>query len=279
VILPKQSSDLHHALTELLLPISTLLISNGIGFSELLQASKQAYVRAAIKNILAVGARANTSRLSVVTGLTRKEVSMLLKEIQGSRVKRVRRGNEQRALRVVRGWLVDDRFLSRSGRAASIPLKGARGSFPQLVRLYGGDVTPNAVLKELQRMEAVSITSEGNLRLNSTWTQQKPLQQLSRIARLVADFVEILKRCQSATDVSAYFGAKEFSVHSVTQSARFHRVFSKRANALLQSVDQWLATQTPRKQSRRRCANTSSSVGVGVYLIQKNAEEAVKLRT
>lgn len=53
--------------------------------------------------------------------------------------------------RVVRGWLTDRRFLTTRGRPKSLTISGTMFSFERLVKEYGGDVSPRAVLEELVR--------------------------------------------------------------------------------------------------------------------------------
>ncbi len=269
-----KKNDLNDALTALMLPIGILLISNRVGVGELVYAAKHAYVKAAIESILTAGSRVNTSRLSVVTGLTRKEVSSLLEEMKGRKSAKNRNTNEQRALRVLRGWRVDSRFSKRSGKLADLPLRGNKGSFSQLVKLYAGDVTPVSVLKELQRMKAVSIRTTGRIRVNASWTKERSSRQLIDVARYLKDFIRALNRSCRPSGQAGFFGAKTSFLTSSIQAARFQHVFTKRADALLNGVDQWFASQEghpPGLHGDKKCR-----VGVGVYLIDDPTVEAVK---
>jgi hypothetical protein len=58
-------SDQSVILTSLLVPIGRLMLENGLGIGDLIQAAKQAYVRAAIAQVVRPGERINASRLSV----------------------------------------------------------------------------------------------------------------------------------------------------------------------------------------------------------------------
>ena len=61
-------------------PIATFMLQGEISAALLVQAAKLAYIRAAVTDLQLKGAKANVSRLSVVTGMTRKEVASLLKD-------------------------------------------------------------------------------------------------------------------------------------------------------------------------------------------------------
>jgi len=56
------------------------MIRGGLGVGQLTEAAKLAYVLAAIDEVIPAGRRPNVSQLSVVTGLTRKEIAAMLRD-------------------------------------------------------------------------------------------------------------------------------------------------------------------------------------------------------
>lgn len=157
--LVKQQHTRIDGVVDVLIPLCRLMIRSELGAGELVRAAKLSFVRAAANEVMPEGSRLNVSHLSVVTGLTRKEVSRLLgkgSERTGTR----KPAMEQRALRVLRGWRLDPLFHSSKGRPAPLLLRGNRRAFPQLVKTYAGDVTPIAVLKELRRLRLIATDSE-----------------------------------------------------------------------------------------------------------------------
>lgn len=251
------------------------MLHTGIGIGDLIQAAKAGYLQAAVEHIFPAGARVNTSRLSVVSGLTRKEISSLLKSPRLQSAPLSPANKEQRASRVLRGWVGDPRFCSRDGTPAPLQLRGSRRSFSLLVKLYAGDVTPNAVLKELQRMKAVHMLGSGELRVRSPRSRLRSKRSVVELVGLLANFADLVT--QNIVDGEPpFFGFREFTAPSADQAARFHRIFSSRASALLEGAEQWRTTrqnigQTSEKPGPRR-------VGIGIYLVQgsSNAEKLVK---
>ena len=75
------------ALVALLVPISRLMLTSGVGVHQFVHAVKQAYVKTAMEEVFPGGSRVNISRLSVATGLTRKEVSLLVTKLKGGNVR------------------------------------------------------------------------------------------------------------------------------------------------------------------------------------------------
>jgi hypothetical protein len=252
------------ALVDLLLPISRLMLESAIGVDELLGAAKHAYVKAAIAEVLPSGSRLNISRLSVATGLTRKDVSAVVRHFRGHRLGYPIRTKEQRALRVLRGWKADSRFHAPDGRPAQLRTRGEGNSFQFLVQQYAGDVTPTAVLRELERMRAVRITRGNALRLRSSRTRPRDrwAERATELARLFGDFAGTIASPRGAEKRPEFFGFRDCTDVLAEDVARFQRTFSKRGAALLESFEHWLASR-----GKSHSAGARARVGVGVYLV------------
>lgn len=255
----------------MLLPIARLMLKGGLGVSELIRAAKVAYVRAAIAQVFPGGSRVNASRVSVITGLTRKEVSALMSRSGDRSIGPFDGVKEQRALRVLRGWAIDPRFRDSKGEPSRLALRGDRRSFSLLVRLYGGDVTPNSVLKELERMKAVRANQFGELSLRFVRAHTKSTQRMSELGRIFADFANTASHDGLTNGPAPFFGFRDSLVASPEQAARFQRTFSNRAAALLEGVEQWLANQGTIQGGRSTAAGGKEAcrVGIGIYLIRE----------
>ena len=79
------------------------MVRSELGAADLVRAAKLAYLRASVLDLKADGGRVSISRLSVVTGMTRKEVALLLRESPETQDRPRQRMKEHRALRVLRG--------------------------------------------------------------------------------------------------------------------------------------------------------------------------------
>jgi hypothetical protein len=266
--------DATQLLSVMLLPIARMLLRSGFGAGELIRAAKQASVRAALIEVIPLGSRVNVSRLSVATGLTRKEISNLLGRSLKTKSLPQKSTLEQRAWRVLRGWHSDPKYRERSGRLAALPFAGKQRTFSSLVRRYGGDVTPRSVLRELERIKVVTKTRSGTLRLHSRALHSRSLliQQLSDVARVFRDFAATVAGAEREGNARGYFGFKEAVVPSVDQAALFQHTFAERGAILLESFEQWLKGQTRITGKPLRSTNASVRVGVGVYLVQDSSK-------
>src|SRR5512142_337944 len=141
------AENLNKALTSevlrMLRPLVRILLRNGVSFGTFADLAKAVFVDVADKEFGIPGRKQTISRISVMTGLTRKDV-VRLQEL-GSPEDAVAERRYNRAARVVAGWVRDPRF--RSGdEPAALPPEGEGASFAALVHAYSGDVPPRAIL-------------------------------------------------------------------------------------------------------------------------------------
>ena len=152
------------ACRRILPPLIRLLIGLGISAPEFASICRRIYVQAAADRLAQKTKRVNRSRIAIVTGLTRAEVTRLLKP--RAQREAIQHSQLHRAERVLNGWRTDPEFASRSGRPRELALKGRHGSFEALVKRYSGDIPPRAMLDELRAMSAVRKQQNGNIRMN-----------------------------------------------------------------------------------------------------------------
>ena len=233
-------------------------------------AAKQASVEAALIEVIPAGSRVNVSRLSVATGLTRKEIASLLGRRLKERPFLSKPTLEQRAWRVLCGWHSDPTYRESSGRVAALHFAGKQRTFSSLVRRYGGDVTPLSVLRELERIKVIKKTRSGTLRPRSRalHSRQLVIQQIADFARIFKDFAATT----TGGGEQRFFGFKDAMIPSLDQAALFHRTFAERSAILLASFEQWLQSQSRLVGKSRHSAKPSVRVGVGVYLVQDSLE-------
>ncbi len=123
-------------------------------------------------------------------------------------------------------------------------------------------------------MKAVSVRATGRIGVNASWTKERSMRQLIEVARYLTDFIRTLNRSGPPMSQAGFFGVKTSLLTSSIQAARFQHVFTKRADALLNGVDQWFASQDSHHPVSRD--TKKFRVGVGVYLIHDPTFGAVK---
>lgn len=106
----------------------------------------------------------NVSRLSVATGLQRKEINRL--QAAPNRHRKVEPNVTQANLmsRIVGKWQGDAAFLSPSGRPRSLTTAGIESEFAELVRSVSTDINSYTVLFEMERLGLVE-KDQGKVKL------------------------------------------------------------------------------------------------------------------
>jgi len=160
----KQKSEALEASRILLAPLVDLLLRLGVSAGDFSALSKAVYVNRAAEHVRASSGRSSISRVAIVTGLTRAEVTKLLKSA-GSNAE-ARSYQRHRADRVVHGWRTDPEFCSKDGHPRALPLKGPVRSFASLVKKYSGDIPMRAMLDQLVSTHLIVKARDGTIRLS-----------------------------------------------------------------------------------------------------------------
>lgn len=265
-------------LADILQPIAFAMLKGNLSASALVRAAKLAYVRAAVASLnVEESKKTNVSRLSVVTGMTRKEVaSYLLHRARPATSAGPRKHMEHRALKVLRAWTTDPRYRTVNGRMIDLPIEGEGKTFASLVRSHGGDVTTVTVLRELERLRAVTRSHAGLLRVRpgAVRAQLRAASRFREFGRLLADFSETAGQVLVERDRPLYFGFKDLEIATESQAARFKSSFGRRASLLLEGVEHWRSMDGSAAPSRRRSQRAGHRIGVGVYLVEDQKHPA-----
>lgn len=134
-------------LARLLRPLVRIAIRSGLTFPALVDLLRELYVNVA-ENDFALTTKSQTdSRVSLLTGIHRKEVSRL--RGAGAPVNVVP-ASISRTSRILARWLADPAFSDGAGRPRPLPriASGNEPSFEQLVESVTRDVRPRVVLDE-----------------------------------------------------------------------------------------------------------------------------------
>ena len=155
-------SIISSAMIRLLRPLIKILLRNDIPYGTFAELAKWVYVDVASKEFGIPGRKPTMSRVSVITGLSRKEVKRIQEISEPGDIGASEQYN--RAARVISGWLQDERFTDGKGDPKELLFEGEENSFSALVKAYSGDVPPRAIRDELLRV-AVIEEMNGKIRL------------------------------------------------------------------------------------------------------------------
>ena len=246
-------------------PIARLLLRCGVTWKELAELCKIVYVEAATADYGKHGRPANSSRVAILTGLSRREVSRIKGLISKPRqiLYSIERINH--ASRLLTGWYTDADFLDSAGKPRLLSRGGERG-FDALLKRYAPGIPPTAMLKELKSVGAVRETAAGKLRATTRYFMPGGLDRdaVIRSGSVLGDIAHTIayNRLRAADEPSRFERrATNLRVRRGLRRA-FHDYLERHGMAFLEAADQWLS-----EREAKHPQDKTDRLGVGVYLI------------
>jgi hypothetical protein len=160
---PPDAASLQQPIARLLRPLVRLFISCGTTFPALCDLLRELYVNVAVHDFALPDKEQTDSRISLLTGIHRKEVRRL--RSAGAPVRMVPAA-VSRTTQIVALWMADPRFTNKSGAPAPLRRAGSEGhgpTFEALVEEVTRDVRPRAVLDEWLDRKIVTVDAEGRI--------------------------------------------------------------------------------------------------------------------
>ncbi len=154
------------ALRHVLRPIVRLLLAKGIGYPFLSDLLKEVYVEVADREFSLPGKAQTDSRITLLTGVHRKDVKRL-RELDQPTLEAPE--GVSLGMRVVSAWSVAP-YANEEGLPAPLPRLASQGgefSFEGLVASVSKDIRARALLDEWLRLGIVTLDAEGRVALDS----------------------------------------------------------------------------------------------------------------
>lgn len=219
-------------------PLARLLVARGLLFGEVTERLKLHYLRAAQG---LAGPRATDSRLSVMTGLQRRDITRLSALPDHAPPER----KVNHLSRLVQLWQTDPRFAGRALTRA-----GGDDSFEALALSIRRDVHPRTMIEQLREAGTVSVTDDGSIRLEQTSYQPMAGSeaQLDYLAENAGDFLAAATGNVLAAKAPFFERAAHFNQLSPEAVAQLEAAFREGEMALLQAIAQRAAalqTESP----------------------------------
>lgn len=145
-------------------PLLELMFDAGITVHEFNYLFRDRAARMATMRVTRECGRNNKSRVAILTGLPRTEVTRILATDDSSVDNRL---GQHAARRVLAAWYESSPYLTPAGDPAVLPIFGKRRSFEQLVSVHGGGIPVRAMLDELTQIDAVEQIDGKRVRAKS----------------------------------------------------------------------------------------------------------------
>lgn len=246
-----------------------MLLRNGGSWAEFAELAREVFVLVARADYGIAGRPTNTSRVALITGLSRREVTRIKAVLVGERSRE--EPVPGRISQILSAWHIDPQFLDASGRPALLKADGAGASVPELLRRYAGDMPHVAVLKELRELGLVRQETDGFRVLARDYIRSAADPDLMR---------------QGAIALHDHAQTVTFNVDAARVGPpRFERMVTHRAlprrhlqdfevfvaaegQALLERVDEWLLAHAAHAPAEGGSGTRTVRAGLGMYLIR-----------
>jgi len=265
----------------LLVPLVRILLRNGISFNEISEVLKGAYARVATTDFAVPGRPMSYSRLSITTGIARRDFDRVLGDEE--RLRRALESNASRIANLLQGWHNDPEYMGPYGFPRDLEFSREAGeglSFEDLVERYAPDVDAQLMLEELMRFGAVRIAEEnGMIHVEKrTFIPEQMAPELIEIfARGVRRFVETVDHNLGHKEpASRRFERWVFPDYGIREEDWVP--FSEMVRDRLQDVIDDLETQFALFRRPREGTDQILSVGVGLYLYKDDLVEDKKFQ-
>jgi hypothetical protein len=259
----------------MLRPVARILLRAGVTWKELTDVVKATYVEVASRDFGLKGRPTNISRVSILTGLTRREVRRLRDLSAEADPQMFQRMNT--ATRLLSGWHEDPEFCDQQGHPLKLDTAGEGASFATLARRYAGDVPATTMLKELLHVGAVERVGDGRVRAVTRYYMPALLDPdaVLRSGSVMEDLGDTLayNLHREPEDPSHFEGRASNARMPKAALPAFQRFLEQEGQAFLERVDSWLSAH---EADANAAPEDLLRLGVGAYWISDTHDEGKK---
>lgn len=263
----KFNKTLFASILRLMRPLVRILLRNGVAYGSFMELARKVYVDVAFDDFSPKGKKQTISRVSALTGLTRKEVKRLM-ELQApddsASQERFNRG-----IRVISGWVNDERFLDSNGKPTDLPVEGTRKSFALLVKDYSGDIPTMAMLSMLEEAGSVRLV-EDKVRLirHAFVPHSDPINKIQILGTDVGELVETINH-NLTTEPEYLWFQRKVAYDKIDPDAlpKLKKLSFNKAQALLEQLDKQYSSYELEDDSDKR----GKYISLGIYYHEKDS--------
>lgn len=258
-------------------PLVRILLRNGVSFGQFAELGRRAYMEVARDEFQIPGKPQTTSRISAITGLTRKDVQRLAK--QAPAVERAATAKFNRAARVISAWISEAEYLDDKHQPKVLSFEGDTASFSQLVKAASGDITPRTILDELLHIGAVQESPSGEFALlvRAYIPAGDDEEKLQILGTDVADLINTIDHNLQASVGQGYFQRKVcYDNLPLEVMEELRASIEQKAQAALEAMNEDMARCDRDRQPELK-GQGRVRAGLGIFYFQgelKNDDEA-----
>jgi Family of unknown function (DUF6502) len=270
------------SLRRLLRPLVRIMLREGLTYSHFAAIAQMAFVESAAKDFVGKEMKSSSSSVCALTGTTTQEVTAVLLEQERFDSSELLEVSNPFA-RVLHGWHNDRDYVGPYGFPVDLPFEGSPLSFTNLTSRHAKGVSPQVVLKELKRVDAVTEVGV------NVW---KPLKQeyiepslspenLGRMASLVESLLSTLENNTRGKRDGTDLFERTMIVDAPLTSAQLLELQSHLkvvGGQFLQRVDTFAAVDLQEKMGIRPGEVADIRAGLQCFLYVESPPDDTRLR-
>ncbi len=263
----QDDSAIRNACRRLLRPIAAMMLKCGMTWKEFSDLSKSVFVESATRYYGIRGRPTNVSRVSILTGISRKEVKRQRDLLASERPIPAEKTTD--ATRLLSGWHQDPDYIDGDTKPRRLTEKGPAPSFEALWSRYGGDIPITTMLKELVKTRAVERLSDGRLRAISRY-YQPAIHDDENLRFAVSRIVELTETMNNnvfpdGSNVPRFGGYADNDRIAPETVPKFRKFLDRRGQEFLEEIDDWLAEHAAAVSTT---TTDRVRIGIGLYAIE-----------
>jgi hypothetical protein len=180
--------DMKAIAAAMLRPFVRFCLRRGLRMRDMQDALKRAMLDIAAEELKQTGTAANPSRLSVMTGIQRKEIKRL------SEGETISSGSADLLTRVIGQWQSNPQFKTKEGKPKALSIKGKDSEFSELVFSVSNDVSPYTVLFGLEQAGSLERKDNRAILTAPAYISSKNIKEsLSLLSDDTADLISAVE--------------------------------------------------------------------------------------
>ena len=269
----KKEKILHSAVRRLLTPLVRLLLRNGVPLAIFEELARKVYVDVAFNEFVVPGKKQTATRVSTITGLSRKEVARF--QQQSTDDLRASIQQQHRTVRVIYGWVNDPRFVMKNHHTRALSFDQGDNSFSTLVKEYSGDMTPRAIYDELLQKGVIRVDNVGQIHLleRAYIPTTDEVEKLVILGLDVSGLISTIDRNIYQTDKPPFFQRKVYYDNLPEEAVpEIRQLVEQRGQELLEQINLIMAKHD-RDMNPEVKGSGKKAAGVGVFYFENDEQD------
>ena len=278
-MLTNSRDHLLSAFRRVLRPLIRILVRSGVRYDEFLELVRAVYVETAVRDGLGDGVRPTRARISVSTGVARRDVDRFI-DREGD-LPIAEKSLTRTLMEVLHKWHTDPQFVGPYGIPLELERSSTKGrSFRELVHVVNPAVSDADALEELIRLRAVVLSGDTHIRAVSRAlipVEEMSPAQLELFGNALTRLADTLQFNMDQKNSAKRLEQSVISDRGLPKDVIpvFEKYVRERVTELLVEIDNWLS---PYSANDVGPSEPPERVGLAVFQFVDRVADPIPMR-